>query len=312
MKRFKNILFFIDSFDELDNLTPSLERAFNLAKDNDARLTLIDVIEPIETPQELKARHKIDLTQVLVEDRQVQLEELIKRLPVEDNILYSKVLTGIPFIEVIKYAQRGTYDLLMKMAKPPADLGERLLGSNDLHLLRKCPFPVLIDKPNCKKSYDHILATVELEPSHEKSCDEKVMQLAVSLAERENAEVHVAHAWRLLGESTFRSGRLRIPESEVFKLLEQEEAQHRGNLNTLLADFRDKLKEVNVHMLKGETSAIINQVADVVQADVIIMGTVGRVGIPGLFIGNTAEDILQATQASILAVKPEGFVSPVQ
>jgi len=41
------------------------------------------------------------------------------------------------------------------------------------------------------------------------------------------------------------------------------------------------------------------------------MGTVGRVGIPGFFIGNTAEEILKRVECSVLAIKPAGFVSPV-
>jgi nucleotide-binding universal stress UspA family protein len=41
------------------------------------------------------------------------------------------------------------------------------------------------------------------------------------------------------------------------------------------------------------------------------MGTVGRTGIPGFFIGNTAEEVLQTTTASVLAVKPKDFISPV-
>jgi universal stress protein E len=43
-----------------------------------------------------------------------------------------------------------------------------------------------------------------------------------------------------------------------------------------------------------------------------VMGTLGRTGIPGFFIGNTAEEILQTTHASVLAIKPTGFVSPVE
>jgi len=34
------------------------------------------------------------------------------------------------------------------------------------------------------------------------------------------------------------------------------------------------------------------------------MGTVGRTSINGFIIGNTAEDVLQTTRASVLAVKP--------
>jgi len=41
------------------------------------------------------------------------------------------------------------------------------------------------------------------------------------------------------------------------------------------------------------------------------MGTVGRTGIPGLIMGNTAESILNNIGCSVLAVKPPGFVSPV-
>ena len=45
--------------------------------------------------------------------------------------------------------------------------------------------------------------------------------------------------------------------------------------------------------------------------DIIVMGTVGRTGLPGLFIGNTAENVIDQVDCSLLAVRPEGFASPV-
>ncbi|CAA6809645.1 MAG: Universal stress protein family 1 [uncultured Thiotrichaceae bacterium] len=309
MKRFKNIMFFVDG---KDDATPSLHRALSIAEANEARLTLVDVIKPVDTPRELKSSHNIDFTEMLKKDRKMALEKLIEGLEKHESILYSKVLIGEPFIEVIKYVQSGEYDLLIKVARPPLDFGERLFGGNDLHLLRKCPCPVLIDKPNAKRYYEHVLAAVELEPSYECSCDEQVMQLAVSLAQREDAQVDVAHAWHLDGESTFRMGRFRIPEDELELVLKSEEAIHRDRLKKLLFGFEHEVKQDNVHMLKGEPMVVINRVASSIEADIIVMGTVGRVGIPGLFIGNTAEEILQTTQSSILAVKPDGFVSPVR
>ena len=41
------------------------------------------------------------------------------------------------------------------------------------------------------------------------------------------------------------------------------------------------------------------------------MGTVARAGIGELLIGNTAKTILQRVDCSVLAIKPEGFASPV-
>ena len=46
--------------------------------------------------------------------------------------------------------------------------------------------------------------------------------------------------------------------------------------------------------------------------DLVIMGTVCRTGVAGFFIGNTAENVLQQVDCSVLTVKPEDFVSPVR
>jgi nucleotide-binding universal stress UspA family protein len=42
------------------------------------------------------------------------------------------------------------------------------------------------------------------------------------------------------------------------------------------------------------------------------MGTVARTGLSGVFIGNTAENIINSLECPVLAVKPEGFVSPLR
>ena len=43
----------------------------------------------------------------------------------------------------------------------------------------------------------------------------------------------------------------------------------------------------------------------------VVMGTVGRTGIPGFITGNTAEMILSQVESSVLAIKPKGFRTPV-
>jgi hypothetical protein len=41
------------------------------------------------------------------------------------------------------------------------------------------------------------------------------------------------------------------------------------------------------------------------------MGTIARTGIPGVFVGNTAEKLLPHLPCSVLAIKPASFKSPV-
>jgi hypothetical protein len=45
--------------------------------------------------------------------------------------------------------------------------------------------------------------------------------------------------------------------------------------------------------------------------DLVVMGTVARRGLAGLITGNTAERLLHGLSCSLLAIKPEGFVTPV-
>ena len=65
------------------------------------------------------------------------------------------------------------------------------------------------------------------------------------------------------------------------------------------------------HLVQGPAQDVVPNCAKDLGAELIVMGTVGRTGIPGFFIGNTAEKILTRIDCSVLAVKPAGFVSPV-
>jgi universal stress protein E len=56
---------------------------------------------------------------------------------------------------------------------------------------------------------------------------------------------------------------------------------------------------------------VIPERAERKRADLIVMGTLSRSGVRGFLMGNTAEKILQKVDCSVLAVKPDGFVTPV-
>jgi universal stress protein E len=43
------------------------------------------------------------------------------------------------------------------------------------------------------------------------------------------------------------------------------------------------------------------------RADVVVMGALSRSGLKGLFLGNTAEDVLDRLHSDLVIVKPTGF-----
>jgi nucleotide-binding universal stress UspA family protein len=64
-------------------------------------------------------------------------------------------------------------------------------------------------------------------------------------------------------------------------------------------------------LVQGTPSHQLPKLAEEINADLVIMGTVARSGIAGILIGNTAENVLSQLQCSVLAIKPRDFVSPV-
>lgn len=308
MKRFKNILFFADGAVESST---ALERALSLAGANDARLTVMDVLEENDSPPQIESRFGIDLNQILRQRRQEALENMISAFSETDSLIYTRVVSGTAFMEIIRAVLRNNYDLLIKAARTPANFSERVLGSTDMHLLRKCPCPVWIDRADAAFPYRKVLAAVDPVDEGGLSCATLIMDLASSLAKRESARLEAVHAWQLHGESMLRSGRARISSVELENILERTRLQHQAKLDSLLGHYSMKTGDSGVRLLKGEPAQSIRGLSEQMRADLIVIGTVGRTGIPGFFIGNTAEEVLQTTPASILAVKPEGFVSPV-
>ena len=137
-------------------------------------------------------------------------------------------------------------------------------------------------------------------------------RLATSLAGRENAKLEVIHAWELAGESMLTHGRARIPRAELEILRQASESRHRQALDNLLLSYDLSTEDDHIHLIKGKAAESITMFTQDRDIDLIVMGTLGRAGIAGLFIGNTAENVLRETQTAVLTVKPEGFITPVQ
>ena len=309
MRRFKNILYFADGATEHSS---ALERAVTLARVNNATLTVFDVIPEGNSQEEILRRLDVDIDQLSRTEREAEVDALVASLRDQDISIRKRVVSGIPFVEVIRAVIDNGYDLVIKTARPPDSFVKRTLGSTELHLLRKCPCPIWIDRQDAAVPYKTVLAAVDPGDSEHLDSARLIMDLATSLVKQEAANLAVIHAWSLPGESRLRSGRAEVSSTELELLLEEIRERHRDYLGALLDDYGMTTDDDGVHLVKGDPAQSIRDLSSELNADLIVMGTLEHCRIPGFFIGNTAEDVLQTTQASILAIKPHGFVSPVK
>lgn len=312
MRRFKNILLVAGG---KDGGVAARSRAVSLAKENEARLTAIDVVKPV--PQSIRRLNTgnapIDLQELAVEARKQQLREFLA--PAQENGIETDVcvLTGSAFLEITREVLRSGHDLVLKTAQEPQGVKQRLFGSTGWHLLRKCPCPVWIVKSDEAAEYRRILAAVAPDPDDEvhSALDRKIVELASSMARREGGELHLVHAWELFGEHLLRS-RARMSDAEVDRFVRETEDRHREWLDELVDHTGLTIADSGVHLVKGQPAEAVLRVTRDLQPDLLVMGTVCRTGIPGFVIGNTAEQILDQVHCSVLTVKPDGFVSPIR
>jgi nucleotide-binding universal stress UspA family protein len=312
MDRFKKILV-AASPGHLEPLT--LRTAVSLAEANDAHLTVLDVVAPL--PPRRKTMNVdgqiIDVEAALLGDREERIRHMVENTRGREDTEVI-VTIGEPFLEVIRHVLAHGHDLVM-MGEPEVNRAALPQPSSGvMKVLRKCPTPVWVMHPSLVGEL-RILALVDPDPSDpvRNGLNELVLELATSLARRQDGELHLGHAWTMEGEATLRTSPLvELPGRVVDAMVRDTEAVHRDQLNAL-AD-RHHLSELgaSIHMVSGEPGVVLPRLADRLDIGLIVMGTVGRTGLRGLIMGNTAETILRSVRCSVMAVKPEGFVSPVK
>lgn len=318
MKRFENILYVSEpGADE----TAAVERAVALARNNQARLTIMRASgEPRLGP--LSEKHTLREAESLLRERELdRLESLAAPHRAHAGIQLT-VRFGIPFIEVVRDVIRNGRDLVIKTAGGDIGVRGRLFGSTDMHLLRKCPCPLWIMRPDDSSNYQRILAAVDFDPwepgNEEAMLNQQILELAGSLALSDFAELHLAHAWDAPAESLTRLWGDESSEENINAYVDSERRLHRSGLERFAAVLRDWIGaeghdylSPQLHLPRGNPREAIPALARELKADLVVMGTVARTGIAGFIIGNTAENILDHIGCSVLAVKPDGFVSPV-
>ena len=319
MKRFNNILCVVARGAERK---PALARAVTLAENNQARLTVVGVSERVTAGIGMPAGGPVsaDLQAAIVSEHERELESLLE--PYRQRIdVQAKVLVGTPFLEIIREVLRNGRDLVIKTIEP-RDWQDRLFGSNDMHLLRKCPCPVWIMLPGEASNYRCILAAVDFDPMQEageaNDGNRQILELASSLVLSDFAELHLVHAWEPVMENLMRVFSSDLSEEQIAANVARERRERLARLECLTGRLRDWLGaeayeylSPRLHLRQGNPRKEIPALARQIEADLVVMGTVARTGIPGFIIGNTAETILNQIDCAVLAIKPPGFITPV-
>jgi len=313
MQRFKNILLVMDGIGRSD---AALIRALSLAKRNPARLTLFGVADALPPDmQRLVTVMPLDALQELVIGEQMKdLEKLLDPIRREGVQVEAKVSCGTPFLEIIRQVLREQHDLVMMTESSTEGIRGMFTRSTEMRLMRKCPCPVWVVKSSQSGAFGRILAAVDPTASdaERNALNVGILDLATSLARLERSELHLLHVWNRFTRKPLRDGPTRLSDRELDEIVAEDRRIHQELLGSLLDRYPLDDQKYHVYLREGDTAQVIRELAEIEGIDLIVMGTVCRTGIRGFFIGNTAERVLLQVDCSVLTVKPDGFVSPVE
>jgi nucleotide-binding universal stress UspA family protein len=303
MLRFSNILV---HFDSRNDRHPGLDWAASIARESSARLKIVEKMPdfPWATRQFLPDYD--ELVKNILAGKLHRLDEVAEPLRSEGLQVVTQVLRGRTSISMIREVLQDQHDLVVKEAKSEHSRQVGFFGTTATRLLRKCPCPLLIVKPDGLWPCQRVAAAVSAVPEDElhRRLNSRVIQLAAQSAQ----PADVVAAWSVYGESVLKS---HMRPEELQQLQDRTRSHAEQYVEGLLAQLQ--LGDCCTgHVLPGEPGEVICRFVHDNQVDLLVMGTVARSGIAGLLTGNTAEQILNRVECSVLAVKPDGFVSPVR
>jgi universal stress protein E len=287
-----------------------VRQALWLAAKTSARLTFFSALDlTLETLPQIEQTDFHYLTSTAKSTAAKILRSLVQQAQTNGIDAVDKVALGSGWLELVREVLRDRHDLLLIGTRDRHGLERMLFGSTAVKVVRRCPCPVWVAKPDGQSSPLKILVASGLDPVAEEG-----LRLAAELARAAPAEIHLLHAvdfpldrhWTTgLPDAKEQAYRRRVREHAVKEL--------EGQIDR--AGARSLSPPVQMHLVDEGGVLPDEEILKFIQEnniDLLVMGTIARGGMAGVMIGNTAERLLPEISCSLLAVKPKGFVSPVR
>lgn len=199
-------------------------------------------------------------------------------------------------------------DLVVKDTHHHSLAQRTFLTNTDWQLIRGCPVPLLLTKGGKWAEVPRIVAAVD--PGHVNDkpeiLDHWIVEHASLFAQRLHGELHVLHVYlpmAIIGAATAVNPPMvaaATPEE-----LALEEKNRRELVTALVGDYNVAPK--NIHLELGGPAQVLPLAAARINADVMTMGAIARSGLKRIFIGSTAEDVLEKLPCDALILKPPKF-----
>lgn len=307
MDRICNVLVIVDP---TASEHPAIARGALLARMFDARLELFACETKASRATRLAAHVRKNAQKPLLVDLKGMLETLAAPLRAEGVDVATETEVGDPLdVALLDRTRRTSAGLVIKDTHHHTLAQRTFLTNTDWQLIRGCPVPLLLVKPGPWASAPKVVAAVDPGHANDKPAvlDHRILQHAAAFSRALKGELHVVHAYIpaaiLATAATAPPIAMTVSAAE----LAREEESKRKEIAALVSDYG--VRSGNVHVSTGGPAAVLPRAAQAIGADIMVLGAISRSGLKRIFIGSTAEDVLEDLPCDALIVKPPDFAS---
>lgn len=218
-----------------------------------------------------------------------------------------KVMSGHTMVEFLLEVESARHDVVIVGTRNVGALRRLLFGSTSLTLLRHCPCPVWVTRPDPRPLPHNILIASDFSP-----VSDVAIKFGLALGELSGAKVNLLHSIDFVVDRKW-SGGVRHNVEEYHAQAQAEAYEQLAGQLARVTGGRPPSAPVELHAVPGESVAdtAILEFIEQHQIDLLVMGTVSRRGLERLSIGNTSERLVTQIPCPMVVVKPDGFESPI-
>ena len=243
-----------------------------------------------------------------------RLESLAEPLRESGLVVNTASIWDHPLYEgIVRHAIACDADIVFKDTHHHSVISRALLTNTDWNLIRSCPVPIWLVKPQDIPERPTFVAAIDPLHEHDKpaALDDEILVISKALADATNAEVRAFHSYDPRIAVATATANAYIPVSLPFDEIEKQmHEQHEKRFNEVVA--LHGIDAERSHLVAGVTHEELPEFSKKVAADVVVMGAVSRNRWKRLFIGATAERTLEHLPCDLLIVKPEWFQTPAE
>jgi universal stress protein E len=214
---------------------------------------------------------------------------------------------------IVRHAALINADLVLKDTHYHSSIARALLSNTDWQLIRNCGSPLWLVKAGPLPEPLIFLASIDPMNEHDKpaALDDRIIVFARALAVSCDGDVQAFHAYDPRAALATASVNSYLPVSLPYDEIAEHMRHEHGARFREITEYHG-IDVTSTHLVAGRAEDELPELARRLPASVVVMGAVARNRWQRLFIGATAERVLDHLPCDLLIIKPDWFKVPAE